>query len=177
MLTGLAAWRADDLAGTAATAAGPHAGGSPGQKINRLSFDGTGTMDFVIHRHAEIAFVFSLRPSAMWWLARRREAPSDVQRPLTGLCVLLALQGAVGMDQYYTHLPTQLVWVHVAISCAAWLAVLLVACAAGALSPSGSSTRPDEAPQGTVCAVACARFPANSGLFRRSNGPFSPSPS
>ena len=49
------------FAGTAATAAGPHAGGSPGQKINRLDFDGRGTMDFVIHRHAEIAFVFSLR--------------------------------------------------------------------------------------------------------------------
>ncbi len=48
------------FAGTAATAAGPHAGGSPGQKINRLSFDGRGTMDFVIHRHAEIALVFSL---------------------------------------------------------------------------------------------------------------------
>ena len=40
------------FAGTAATAAGPHAGGSPGQRINRLSFDGRGTMDFVIHRHA-----------------------------------------------------------------------------------------------------------------------------
>ncbi len=30
------------FAGTAATAAGPHAGGSPGQKINRLNFDGRG---------------------------------------------------------------------------------------------------------------------------------------
>ena len=30
------------FAGTAATAAGPHAGGSPGQKINRLDFDGRG---------------------------------------------------------------------------------------------------------------------------------------
>ena len=48
------------FAGTAATAAGPHAGGSPGQKINRLDFDGRGTMDFVIHRHGEIALVFGL---------------------------------------------------------------------------------------------------------------------
>ena len=47
------------FAGTAATAAGPHAGGSPGQRINRLDFDGHGTMDFVIHRHAEIALFFS----------------------------------------------------------------------------------------------------------------------
>ena len=28
-----------------------------------------------------------------------------MQRPLTVLCVLLALQGIVGLDQYYTHLP------------------------------------------------------------------------
>ena len=62
------------FAGTAATAAGPHAGGSPGQKINRLDFDGRGTMDFVIHRHAEIAFVFSLAAVGVWWLARRRAA-------------------------------------------------------------------------------------------------------
>src|SRR6478672_5750934 len=43
------------FAGTAATAAGPHAGGSPGQRINRLNFDGRATMDFVIHRHGESA--------------------------------------------------------------------------------------------------------------------------
>src|SRR5271170_1226708 len=93
------------FAGTAATAAGPHAGGSPGQKINRLDFDGRGTMDFVIHRHAEIAFAFSLAAVAIWWLARRRSASAHVRRPLTILCVLLALQGFVGLDQYETHLP------------------------------------------------------------------------
>src|SRR6202035_1497025 len=32
------------FAGPAAPAAGPHAGGSPGQKINRLNFDGRSTM-------------------------------------------------------------------------------------------------------------------------------------
>jgi cytochrome c oxidase assembly protein subunit 15 len=133
------------FAGTAATAAGPHAGGSPGQKINRLSFDGRGTMDFVIHRHAEIAFVFSLAAVFVWWLARRREAGPSVQRPLTVLCVLLALQGAVGLDQYETHLPTELVWVHVALASAAWLSVLWAACAAGALAPF-RARRPSERP-------------------------------
>ncbi len=123
------------FAGTAATAAGPHAGGSPGQKINRLSFDGRATMDFVIHRHAEIALVFSLAAVFIWWLARRRGAAPAVQRPLTGLCVLLALQGAVGLDQYETHLPTTLVWVHVALACGVWLGVLWAACAAGSLAP------------------------------------------
>jgi len=94
------------FAGTAATAAGPHAGGSPGQRINRLSFDGRATMDFVIHRHGEIALAFGLAAVLVWWLARRRSADPGVRRALTTLCVLLALQGAVGIDQYATHLPT-----------------------------------------------------------------------
>ncbi len=153
VLTGLAAVTV--FAGTAATAAGPHAGGSPGQKINRLSFDGTGTMDFVIHRHGEIALAFSLLAVATWFVARRRAAPQDdLQRPLTGLCILLALQGAVGMDQYFTHLPTQLVWVHVSLACGAWIMTLFVACAAGALYPARARSRAGQAVEGTVGAVA-----------------------
>ena len=69
------------FAGTAATAAGPHAGGSPGQRMNRLDFDGRATMDFVIHRHAEIAFAFSLAAVLVWWLARSARAASAWRRP------------------------------------------------------------------------------------------------
>jgi cytochrome c oxidase assembly protein subunit 15 len=121
------------FAGTAATAAGPHAGGNPGEHINRLDFDGRGTMDFVIHRHAEIALAFSLFAVGVWWLARRRGAERLVRRALTALCALLALQGVVGIDQYETHLPTELVWVHVTLACACWLAALWAAYAAGRL--------------------------------------------
>lgn len=145
-LRGLVAWGALTIfAGTAATAAGPHAGGSPGQKINRLDFDGHGTMDFVIHRHGEIALVFGLAAVAIWWIARRRDAGAVVQRSLTVLCVLLALQGAVGLDQYETHLPTELVWVHVALACGTWLAAIWAACAAGALVPRRAAV-PSEPP-------------------------------
>jgi len=135
------------FAGTAATAAGPHAGGEPGQKINRLSFDGRGTMDFVIHRHAEIAFVFSVAAVALWWLARRRPATAMVRRSLTVLCVLLAVQGAVGLDQYETHLPSELVWVHVALASAAWLSVLWAACAGARLSPKPAAQPAERAPE------------------------------
>jgi cytochrome c oxidase assembly protein subunit 15 len=145
------------FAGTAATAAGPHAGGSPGQRINRLSFDGRGTMDFVIHRHAEIALLFSICAVGVWWLARRRGAAQKVRRPLTVLCVLLALQGAVGLDQYETHLPTGLVWIHVGLACSAWLSVLWAACAAGPLP----SRRPTQAVEGRLRRVAPLKFPGN----------------
>jgi heme a synthase len=121
------------FAGTAATAAGPHAGGSPGQQINRLSFDGRATMDFVIHRHAEIALAFGLVSLWVWWLTRRRSADPQLRRAATALCMLMALQGAVGLDQYETHLPTELVWVHVGLACCAWLAALWTAYAAGRL--------------------------------------------
>jgi cytochrome c oxidase assembly protein subunit 15 len=119
------------FAGTAATAAGPHAGGSPGQRINRLDFDGQGTMDFVIHRHGELGLAFGLLAVGVWWLARTRGADPLLRRALTATCVLIALQGAVGLDQYETHLPTELVWVHVGLACACWLSCLWAACAAG----------------------------------------------
>jgi heme a synthase len=156
-LRALVAWGALTIfAGTAATAAGPHAGGSPGQKINRLSFDGRGTMDFVIHRHGEIALVFGLAAVAVWWLARRRPAAPVVRQALTALCMLLVLQGAVGLDQYKTHLPTELVWVHVTLACACWLTVLWATLAAGRLAPRGATEgaeRPLDAPLRPVAPV------------------------
>jgi heme a synthase len=149
------------FAGTAATAAGPHAGGSPGQKINRLDFDGRGTMDFVIHRHGEIALAFGLASLLVWWLARRREARPVVRRSLTVLCVLLALQGVVGLDQYKTHLPTQLVWVHVGLACAAWLAALWAACAAGSLAPPRAPIASERAAGEPLSAAPPVEFPGN----------------
>jgi cytochrome c oxidase assembly protein subunit 15 len=161
-LRGLAVFGAVTIfAGTAATAAGPNAGGSPGQRINRLSFNGRGTMDFVIHRHAEIAFLFSLAAVAIWWVARKRKVGAGVQRPLTVLCVLLALQGVVGLDQYETHLPTELVWVHVGLACAAWLSVLWAAFAAGPLASRRPENASERVPEGSLRPVAPAKFPGN----------------
>lgn len=149
------------FAGTAATAAGPHAGGSPGQRINRLSFDGRATMDFVIHRHGEIALAFGLAAIAVWWLARHRGAPATVRRALTALCLLLLLQGAVGIDQYETHLPTELVWVHVALACGAWLAALWAACAAGRPAPLRARLRAKPARRAPVGSGSALKFPGS----------------
>ncbi len=48
---------------------------------------------------------------------------------------LIALQGLVGLDQYKTHLPTELVWVHVSLASLTWVSVLWTACAVGRLEP------------------------------------------
>jgi cytochrome c oxidase assembly protein subunit 15 len=141
------------FAGTAATAAGPHAGGSPGQRIHRLDIVGRGTMDFVIHRHGEIALAFGLVAVLLWLLARRQDELL-VRRSATALCALIALQGAVGLDQYKTHLPTELVWIHVSLAALTWVALLWTACAAGRLRPQSASISARKRSEGSTLAPA-----------------------
>jgi heme a synthase len=123
------------FAGTAATGAGPHAGGSPGQRIHRLHFKGADTLSWVIHRHATIAAVFGVAVVAVWFLHRRRGAPERVLEPLTALGVLLAAQGLVGSVQYELKLPTDMVWVHVTLATISWLVLVWSVAAAGRLVP------------------------------------------
>jgi cytochrome c oxidase assembly protein subunit 15 len=126
------------FAGTAATAAGPHAGGSPGQRIHRLHFKGADTLMWVVHRHATIAAVFGVIVIAVWLLRRHRGADYDVLEPLTVLGILLAAQGLVGSVQYELHLPTDMVWVHVTLATFTWLTALWAVAAAGRLAPRHS---------------------------------------
>ncbi len=123
------------FAGTAATAAGPHSGGLPGQHIQRLHFKGADTLTWVVHQHATIAALFGVAVIAVWLLQRRRGAAEDALEPLTVLGVLLAAQGLVGSVQYELHLPADMVWVHVGLATATWLAVLWAVAAAGRLVP------------------------------------------
>ncbi|MGI8864628.1 MAG: COX15/CtaA family protein [Solirubrobacteraceae bacterium] len=122
------------FAGTAATAAGPHAGGSPGQRIHRLHFKGPATLQWVIHRHATIAAVFGIAVVAVWLLRRRSASQSELE-PLTVLGVLLAAQGLVGSVQYELRLPTDMVWVHVTLATVTWVVMLWAVAAAGRLAP------------------------------------------
>jgi cytochrome c oxidase assembly protein subunit 15 len=133
------------VAGTAATAAGPHAGGSPGQRIHRLTFKGPETLMWVVHQHATIAAVFGVTVIAVWFWLRRRGAGDELLEPLTILGVLLAAQGLVGSVQYELHLPTDMVWVHVALATATWLVVLWAVAAAGRLTPSRAPVAATEA--------------------------------
>src|SRR5205823_534288 len=69
-------------------------------------------------------------------LARRRAATPQLRRALTALCLLLAGQGVVGFVQYETGLPSEIVWVHVALATCTWLAVLWSVASAGRLAPA-----------------------------------------
>ncbi len=124
------------FAGTVATASGPHSGGANGQHISRLHFEGADTLNWTVHAHGAIAFAFGIAAVLVWVLAERRQAHRLLRRTLSWLCALLALQGVVGTVQFETHLPTELVWVHVTLASLSWLCTLWAVAAVGRLAPS-----------------------------------------
>ena len=125
------------LAGTIATASGPHAGAHEGQLVHRFDFEGTGTLEWVVQRHSAIAAVFGLSAIAVWLLLRRPGGDGRAQKPLGVVLGLLALQGAVGGVQWALELPSEIVWLHVALATATWLAMLWTMATAGRLEPRG----------------------------------------
>src|SRR6188472_3880770 len=122
-------------AGTVATASGPHAGAHAGQLVHRFDFEGVATLEWVVQRHAVLATVFGIATIAVWLLLRRPGGDSRAVRPLTAVIGLLALQGVVGGVQWALKLPSELVWVHVALATVTWLAVLWTVATAGRLEP------------------------------------------
>jgi cytochrome c oxidase assembly protein subunit 15 len=134
------------VAGTAATAAGPHAGGSPGQRIHRLTFEGKNTLEWVVNQHATIAAVFGVAVIGVWFLRRHRGASAAELEPLTALGVLLAAQGLVGSVQYELKLPSDMVWVHVTLATITWLVVLWAAAVEGRLMPRSAPVLAAPAP-------------------------------
>jgi len=134
--------------GTAATAAGPHAGGAgTGDEIDRLEWKGASTLDWAIHQHGRIATVLGVAAVAVWYLLRRRGAGHEVRQAVTLTCVLLAVQGVVGGIQYNLELPAEIVWIHVALAACLWLALLWATLAAGRLEPRRRAAElPEEPP-------------------------------
>jgi cytochrome c oxidase assembly protein subunit 15 len=134
------------LAGTIATASGPHAGAHEGQLVHRFDFEGSGTLEWVVQRHAAIATVFGLAAIAVWFLLRRPGGDRRAQKPLLAVLGLLALQGVVGGVQWALKLPGEIVWVHVALATATWLAMLWTVATAGRLEPRGSESSAEVRP-------------------------------
>jgi cytochrome c oxidase assembly protein subunit 15 len=123
------------FAGTVATASGPHSGGVTGQHVHRLHFKGANTLSWAVHQHATIAAVFGVAVIGVWFLRRRRAGSGTDLEPLTVLGVLLAAQGLVGSVQYELRLPTDMVWVHVALATITWVVILWAWATEGSLAP------------------------------------------
>jgi cytochrome c oxidase assembly protein subunit 15 len=125
-------------AGTVATASGPHAGAHAGQLVHRFDFEGAGTLEWVVQRHAVLATVFGIATIAAWLLLRRPGGDNRAVGPLTAVIGLLALQGVVGGLQWWLKLPSEIVWVHVALATVTWLAMLWTVATAGRLGSRGT---------------------------------------
>ena len=137
------------LAGTVATAAGPHGGeNESNEPVSRL--DLFGTLDTVIHWHGRTGTLLGVSAVVVWFLARRWGATDEVRRALTAVCLLVAAQGVIGFAQYELELPPEIVWLHILVATATWIALLLAVATAGRLAPATASVPTDPTPSTSV---------------------------
>ena len=133
------------LAGTIATASGPHPGDHEGELVQRYDFYGGSTLEWVVQRHAVLATLYGLAAIGVWFFLRRSGGDRRALKPLTLVLGLLALQGVIGGVQWALELPAALVWVHVALATGNWLAMLWTVAAAGQLEPREKQARAETA--------------------------------
>jgi cytochrome c oxidase assembly protein subunit 15 len=125
------------VAGTVATASGPHSGGLVNQHVKRFTFKGADTLEWAVNQHATIAAIFGVLTILVWLLKRQRTQTLDPLEPLTVMGVLLAAQGLVGAVQYELKLPGEMVWVHVVLATLTWLVTLWAVATEGRLARRG----------------------------------------
>jgi cytochrome c oxidase assembly protein subunit 15 len=140
--------------GTSVTASGPYAGGEgTGDTVSRLSLFGNDTFRTVIMVHARLAGAFGICAVALWLLARLRAA-RDLYRPLTAVCVAVAIAGAIGTLQYHIlAYPAWTVWLHVGSVSLLWLTLVWSLLAAGRTARAPERL-PEQAPEPPVPATA-----------------------
>jgi cytochrome c oxidase assembly protein subunit 15 len=120
------------VAGTFATAAGPHAGGAgTGDVVDRLDAFGTQTLRTLIHLHGHMATALGIAAVLLWSIARHRRSGPLLMRTLTAICLLIAAQGTVGLIQYHNALPATVVWIHASLPAIMWVVMVWSWVAAG----------------------------------------------
>ena len=149
------------LAGTIATGSGPHAGEFEGQFVKRFTFKGHDTLEWVVQRHAVLAAIYGFAAIGVWFYLRRPGGDRRAVKPLTVVLLLLLVQGVVGYVQWELELPSEIVWVHVALATCNWLAMLWTIAAAGRLEPRTGTPAARE--QGQAPSDQSASAPAGAG--------------
>jgi cytochrome c oxidase assembly protein subunit 15 len=128
--------------GTSVTASGPFAGGAgTGDDVHRLTIFGFDTFKTMVMVHARLAATFGVLAVALWFWARRRAATAELRRPLTFVCVLVAIAGLIGNLQYHQlDYPAALVWSHVTVATLLWNSLVWSFLAAGRPARAPAST-------------------------------------
>ena len=131
------------VAGTFATAAGPHAGGAgTDDVVERLDAFGAGTLKTLILLHGHMATAMGIVAVLLWLFARHRRAGATLMRALTAVCLLIAVQGIVGLIQYHNALPAEVVWVHASLPAVLWTVLVWSWAAAGPLAAVAAEPSP-----------------------------------
>ena len=94
------------VAGTATTGAGPHAGGKGAKRVP------VGLAD-MSRIHGEAVLVTGALLLILLWTLWRTDAPARIQESGRILLGAMVVQGVIGYTQYFTHLPSVLVGIHV----------------------------------------------------------------
>ncbi|MFY9265239.1 MAG: COX15/CtaA family protein [Solirubrobacterales bacterium] len=118
------------LSGVTATAAGPHAGGEPGQ-VDRFEPKGGYSLEWIVERHGRLADVLGILAVVVWIVLWRRSAPRALRISATIFAILIGLQGLIGSIQWQLELPAELVWLHVVLATFSWVAALWMMMIAG----------------------------------------------
>jgi len=120
------------LVGSMTTAAGPYAGGAGTRDaVSRLTVFGAGTFGDLIAFHARVALAFGIAAVALWLLVWRRGV-SELRAPLTAVCLVVAVAGAIGTLQYHVlAYPAWVVWLHVTVVTVLWGTLVWLLLAAG----------------------------------------------
>jgi heme a synthase len=105
------------VAGSFATAAGPHSGGGDAEDIDRF-----GRLEPLVYVHGAIVGIFlCLSLFTLGYLAARRDRSRRLFVLAAAVFGLLLAQMALGELQWRTHLPWGLVLVHVFVAAAVWV--------------------------------------------------------
>jgi cytochrome c oxidase assembly protein subunit 15 len=131
-------------AGTVVTGSGPHAGDAT---AHRTGLD----PGMVAQLHADLVMLL-IGLSAAWCFALWAVgAPRATRRAGASLVGIELAQGVIGFVQYFTHVPSLLVGLHMAGACAVWVAALVTQTASRVREP---------APAGAAAAVPAPAVPA-----------------
>ncbi|WP_345633382.1 COX15/CtaA family protein [Rugosimonospora acidiphila] len=134
-------------AGTVVTGSGPHAGDAT---AHRTGLD----PGMVAQLHADLVMLL-IGLSVAWCFALWAiGAPRQTRRAGVVLVGVELAQGVIGFVQYFTHLPSLLVAVHLIGACAVWLAALRTQSAGRVREPEAAA---EAVPAPTLPAAASAR--------------------
>jgi cytochrome c oxidase assembly protein subunit 15 len=101
------------MAGTATTAAGPHAGGAGAKRLPVPLAD-------MARTHSGVVLMLGAVVLGLLYLLERGGAPLSVRTRGRAMLAAMAAQGIVGYTQYFSHLPALLVGVHVFGATVCW---------------------------------------------------------